>query len=164
MTAATFYLPYQRQSAARIPRRDLMLGAADSLSLRVIVVETDHPSSQALLITGGIGGPSMRFVIWSDIPHGPWCDYGAPWSWAGGGIWSGVGVPGDAAGSFDFDLSAGWVSAWPRRAGFSIQLDWDGGFKSELLCQGVLQVLQGWGNTAPVTPILTTTAAPILLA
>jgi hypothetical protein len=69
MTAATFYLPYQRQSAARIPRRDLMLGAADSLSLRVIIVETDHPSAQALQITGGVGGPALRFVIWSDFPH-----------------------------------------------------------------------------------------------
>jgi hypothetical protein len=136
MTAATFYLPYQRQSAARIPRRDLMLGAADSLSLRVIIVETDHPSSQALQITGGVGGPALRFVIFSDFPRAGWCDYGAPWNWAGGSIWAGVGV----------------------------QLDWDGGYKSELLCQGALQVLQGWGNTAPVTPILTTTAAPILLA
>lgn len=164
MTAATLILPYRRASTIRVPKRDLVIGAADSLVVRVTIVETDDPSAQALEITGGIGGPSLRFFIWADWrSRADWTDYGLGALRMGDMLWSGTGVVASAAGSFDVAFPANTVSGWPRRCGFSVQLDWDGGTSSELLCEGALHIQRGWHGTVPFIPIDTDDGVNILL-
>jgi hypothetical protein len=168
MTAATFIVPYQRGSAINIPRRDLMMGAADSLLVRVTIVHSDDPSAAALDITGGINGPTLRFMIWADWANQcgyGWTDYGRGTSRHGDLLWAGTGVAADAVGSFDVTMAANTVSGWPVRCGFSVQLDWDAAIQSELLCQGRLHILRGWSSTPQVIPVLTDPAgSEILLA
>src|SRR3954464_3402602 len=106
MTAQTFVLPYNRSSPLYIPRRDLVVSAADCLELRVTVVESDDPSAQALELTGGIGGPSCLLLVYPDATSGRW-DYGAPRVCPGTVLWSGVGVIADAVGSFDIHIPVG---------------------------------------------------------
>lgn len=167
MTAATFTVPYQRGSPINIPRRDLWMGAADSLLLHVTIVHADDPSSPPLVLTGGINGPALRFYIWADgsNPWGwGWTDYGRGTPRQGDVLWYGTGVVGDAAGTFDIIMPANTISGWPVRCGFSCQLDWDAGIQSELLCQGRLHIMRGWNSQPAVIPVLTDPAAPILLA
>ena len=77
MTTQRIVLPYLR-GPNHIPRRDLVLGGADSMALEVAIVEYDNPAAPALDLTGGIGGPTLTLFIW---PAGCWprsWDYGAP--------------------------------------------------------------------------------------
>ena len=60
----SFVLPYLRSTPIHIPRRDLVVGGADSVLLEVGVVESDDPSAQAIVLTGGIGGPALRMTVW----------------------------------------------------------------------------------------------------
>ncbi len=153
----TFIVPYRRTSPIQIPRRDLVLSATDSLALRVVIVESDNPDAEALELSGGIGGPACRLVIWRDGP-GDWWDYGAPATRAPEVLWSGVGVLADqtaSPGSFDITMDQATMSDWPRRCGFWLFLDWDGGLQSELLAHGRLHVTVTSG--AP-----TVTAIPIV--
>lgn len=164
MTAASLILPYRRTTPYRIPKRDLAIGAADSLRVRISVIENDAPDAPALIVTGGIGGPALRLLIWADWRVGSgWGDYGRGVLRRGDLLWSGAGVV-NGAGSFDVTMPANRVDCWPRRCGFSVQLDWDGGTHSELLCQGALHILRGWyGVQAPI-PVLTDSGDEILLA
>jgi hypothetical protein len=78
MTAQTLVLPYMRTSPVHIPCRDLVLGGADCLALEVSIVEADNPSAQALVLTGGIGGPALTMLVAPDYWHRNSWDYGAP--------------------------------------------------------------------------------------
>jgi hypothetical protein len=163
MTAATLILPYRRTTPYRIPKRDLAIGAADSLRVRISVVESDLPDAPALVITGGVGGPALRFMIWADWRHGGgWGDYGRGVLRRGDLLWSAQAAVN--GGAFDVTMPANQVDCWPRRCGFSAQLDWDGGTHSELLCQGALHILRGWYGAMPQVPILTDSGDEILLA
>lgn len=137
MTTQTLVLPYQRTSPIHQPRRDLVLSASDCLYLRVSVIESDSPTAMALELSGGIGGPGCRLLIFADRPYGGcgW-DYGAPTVPYGHvlGVWDGVIA--DAPGSFDFDIPSGAFSGYPLRCGWAIQLDWDGGGHIEVLASG----------------------------
>lgn len=170
-------LPYLRASPIHIPRRDLVLSASDSLTLRVTVVESDDPSALALELSGGIGGPMARLRVWG---HAGWhWDYGWPWPGARM-LLSADGVISSVPGSFDFFLAAGALSCLPRRCGWSVHLTWDdssdgvevppgspillGGFQqSELLASGALHVrwTGGCATSAPV-PLLTDDSFPVL--
>jgi hypothetical protein len=162
MTTQILILPYLRASLVHIPRRDLVLSSADSLTLRVTVVESDDPSAQALYLTGGIGGPSVRLLIWSE-GGGRWWDYGAPTfchrRWM---LWASAGVIADAAGSFDISIPVRAMARWPRRCGWAVQLDFDGDSQSQMLAWGDLHV--AW-SVPPVLlgdiPILTDDGTPI---
>ena len=68
MTTQRIVLPYLR-GPNHIPRRDLVLGGADSMALEVAIVEYDNPAAPALDLTGGIGGPTLSLFIW---PAGCW--------------------------------------------------------------------------------------------
>jgi hypothetical protein len=160
MTAQVMILPYQRSSPLHIPRRDLVLGSADSLALRVTVVESDDPSAPALELTGGIGGPGCSITVWRDGPGGPW-DYGAPPAMPGSVLWTGTGTDSDAVGSFDIDMPVGQMADWPLRCGFAIRLDWDGGLKSELLAHGSLHVRHVPGAAVPTAEVITTDIPPL---
>ena len=147
----TIVLPYMRNSATRLPRRDLVITGGDSLTLRATIVESDDPSAQTLVLTGGIGGPQARIVIYTDYVHaGSGCgwDYGWGPGWGYGGadrspasiLWCGYGVISSARGSFDFFIPFGTIGALPRRCGWAMQLAWDSGRKSELLAKGTIHV------------------------
>jgi hypothetical protein len=98
MPSFAMTVPYIRTSPIHIPRRDLVLAAADSLSLRVTVVDSDRACSQAIELTGGIGGPGAQFSVWADT-HEPHCwDYGANRPACGQILWTGAGVLSDAPG------------------------------------------------------------------
>jgi hypothetical protein len=155
LTAATFIVPYQRNSPIRVPRRDLVIGAADSLLVRVTIVHSDDPSAPALELTGGINGPALRFIIWADwVGSGNgWTDYGRGSARRGDVLWSGVGVAADAVGSFDVTMAANTVSGWPVRCGFSAQLDWDGAARANCCARAAAHHAR-LGH-APVIPILT---------
>ena len=163
MTAMTVVLPYERASPLHIPRRDLVVSAADCVELRVTVVESDDPSAQALELTGGIGGPSCLLLVYpADSTWGPW-DYGARRVCPGTVLWSGVGVIADAVGSFDIAIPVGAMGAWPRRCAWSILLDWEGGSHAEMLAEGYLHVRPTGQRMMPAAiPLLTDTFVPIL--
>ena len=135
-------LPYMRTSPIHVPRRDLVLGRADSLYLRVTVVDSDNPCAQALELSGGIGGPVLQMLVWPDHHHRNSWDYGR-WNWAqcpGSVLWVGTGVASDALGAFDIAFPTATMSGWPRRCAYAIQLDYDGGGGTDLLAEGRLQL------------------------
>jgi hypothetical protein len=136
MTTQTIICPYHQVSPLYIPRRDLVLGAADCLLLRVTVVHTDDPASMTLTLTGGLGGPVCRLFIFSECGR-PW-DYGAPRT-PMAVLWAGTGVIADnAAGSFDFDVNAGAFAQFPLRCGWAIQMEWDSSAHAQMLAWGNL--------------------------
>ena len=81
MPSFAMTLPYMRTSPIHVPRRDLVLGRADSLYLRVTVVDSDNPCAQALEMSGGIGGPVLQMLVWPDHHYRNSWDYGR-WNWA----------------------------------------------------------------------------------
>jgi len=159
-------VPYNRPPN-HVPRRDFVLGAADSLWLQVSIVECDDPSAEALTLTGGIGGPGLRMAVWpvSDAPTS-W-DYGLPTPACGTLLWSGMGTISAAyPGTFDIVLPPGTLANWPRRVAYGLQLDWDANVGSELLCVGVLHVRRAQFG-APVNDgagsfLLTDDGTPVL--
>jgi hypothetical protein len=165
----TITLPYLRTSPVHIPRRDLVLSASDSLSLSVIVVESDDPSAQALILNTDINGPAMQLVIWddSDRPNG-WCDYQRPGSVYGTVLQSVIGKPGGAAGSWDFHLDTGAFSrgaSWwnfPVRCGWSVLLLWNNGARSSVLAQGIMNILPPFVTGVPLTAIPPDPVPPII--
>lgn len=165
MTGQILILPYDRSSPLHIPRRDLVLSSGDSLALSVTVVESDDPSAQALVLTGGLGGPLLRMRIWSEHSSrlGWRSDYGCPWTdlrwllWAGDGV-----VSTDRIGTFDITIPAGSFAGFPRRCGFSLQLVFDGGTQAEMLAQGILTIPWGGLRRTVAIPLLTDDGAPIL--
>ena len=164
----TIVLPYMRNSATRLPRRDIVLTGGDSLTLRASIVESDDPNAQALVLTGGIGGPQARIVIYTDFVHvasgsswssggygwdygwGPGWGYGSPDRAAASILWCGYGtISTTARGSFDFFIPFSTIGALPRRCAWAMQLAWDSGRKSELLAKGTMHVsgpLQDFGD------------------
>jgi len=136
MTAQTMVLPLGRVSPVHIPRRDLVLAASDSLSLRVSIIESDAPSALPVELTGGIGGPALWLCIFADGCHGWGWDYGAPRIAPGRTLGSWQGVIATAPGSFDIDIPSGAFADYPLRCGWAIQLDWDGGGHTEILASG----------------------------
>ena len=69
-------MPWLRTSPVHVPRRDLVLGIADSLWLRVTVVESDRPEALPIELTGGIGGPTLQMLVWPDTCYRTTWDYG----------------------------------------------------------------------------------------
>lgn len=116
-------VPYGRTSPLHIPRHDLVLSGADSLLLRVTIVDSDSATAQAIELTGGIGGPSLQMFVWPDTYYRTSWDYGAqPYCCPPTPIWSGAGVISDAAGAFDITFPSGTMMCWPRRCGWCVQL------------------------------------------
>lgn len=158
MTAQTFVVPLQRNSPVHIPRRDLVLAASDSLSLRVQVVTSDNPSAAPLVLSGGMGGPALRMIVWRDQTGHSW-DYGAPQPMPGETLWSGAGViADDADGSFDIAIPPMTMANWPLRCGFSIALDQDGGLASDVLARGSLHITPAPGGPVSTAEVITTDA------
>jgi len=142
MPSMALTVPYIRTSPLHIPRRDLVLAAADSLYLRVTVVDSDDPCAQALDLTGGIGGPSAQFTVWADVPGQYWHEYGM-WHPVTGQLLASIpGVTSDALGAFDFAFPSGTMSLWPRRCIWAVQLSYDTQ-GAEVLLFGRLHVRPG---------------------
>jgi len=158
----TIIAPYRPTSPLHVPRRDLVIAGAASLALRVSIVADDTANAAALELTGGIGGPALRMVIWRDSPRTAW-DYGAPAGESPEVLWTGTGtIAADAPGSFDIAMPQGTASDWPRRCGFHLYLDWDGGMQSELLAMGSLHLVPAFGTPAlTAEPVLTDAADPV---
>jgi hypothetical protein len=149
MPSFAMTVPYARTSPIHIPRRDLVLAAADSVFLRVTVVDSDNPCAQAIELTGGVGGPAAQFIVWADAQQryswgwdNGWRvpDYGWGCGYGSGQVLANVaGVPGDALGSFDFAFPSGTMSQWPRRCCWCVQLGYDTQ-GAEVLMTGQLHV------------------------
>jgi hypothetical protein len=184
-------LPYLRTTPLHIPRRDLVLSASDSLLLTVVVVESDNPSAQALVLSTDADGPSMQLVLWDDtawngsrryyggnywgggqlLLSGYVGDYG--WgSWGRGTILQSIsGVPGGALGSWDFAVPTGTFYNFPLRCGWAVLLLWNAGAKSSVLGQGIATFMrpyfQGVPLSAippPIPPVIIPPAAPAFLS
>jgi hypothetical protein len=143
MTALALVLPYQRTSPLYLPRRDLVLDAADSLSLTATVVESDAPDASLIDLATGPTFPAFVLQVWPDSIRQLW-DYGA-------GAWpmppthivlleeiDGV-ISVTLPGTVDFTVSATSMAAWPRRCGWAIRMDHDATL-SETLMAGTLHV------------------------
>ena len=161
MADMTMILPYDRSSPLHIPTRDLVLSAADSIFLTVTIVESDHPSAQAIVLTGGLGGPACTLLVW---PEGPrhWWDYGAPLACPSTTLWQGTGVIGEAIGSFEIFMPAATMRQWPRRCAWAVLLDFDGGGQCEQIAGGHLHVRPSVTRSASAIPILTDTGENII--
>jgi hypothetical protein len=153
----TFVVPYQRTSPIHIPRRDLVLAASDSVLLAVSIIESDDPAAEALVITGGVGAPSLRMTVWPDN-CGYFRDYGMWLPVMSAVLWTGVGiVDPDTVGTFDITIPIATMTNWPRRCVYALQLDWGGGASSETLAEGALHVRLTAANAASIaTPVLLT--------
>lgn len=155
-------LPYERPSPVHIPRRDLVLGAADSLYLQVSVVQSDWPGAPPIVLTGGIGGPALRLYVWAASAwHHGW-DYGAPTHCRGTMLWSGLATIASLPdATFLFSFPTGTMAAWPLRCGFALQLEWDSARQVELLAQGYLHT-QRTGQTLVPLHALSTDAGELM--
>jgi len=162
MTDLTMILPVAR-NPLHPPRRDLVVSSADCLSLRVTIVESDDPSAQALVLTGGIGGPVARLVVWAEGPGTAW-DYGRSAARVLETLWSGDGVLSDAIGSFDIHIPAATMANWPVRCGWAVHLDWSGGDSAEMLAEGYLHVRRSAQKIIPPTAITTDSDVAIMVA
>ena len=155
-------LPYRRTSPVHVPRSDLMLHAADSLLLTVVVVESDHPSAQAIVLHTDINGPAMQLVLWDAAEYGhSWGDYGRAWT-PSGMLQSISGYPGSAAGSWDFQIPTGTFAEFPPRCGWSILLLWNNGAKSSVLGQGIANFLRPFFKGTPLTAVPPDPGIPII--
>jgi hypothetical protein len=144
-------VPYMRTSMLHIPRRDLVLAVADSLYLRVTVVDSDNPCAQGIELSGGIGGPSATFAVWAD-QHGWHDDYGMLLPRCGQMLHSVVGThPSGVVGAFDFFFPSGTMASWPRRCGWTVQLNYDDE-GAEVLASGRIHVRQIGAPVTSVTP------------
>ena len=125
-------VPYMRTSCVHMPRRDLVLASADSFVLIVTVVDYNNASGVPITITGGIGGPSAKLVIWPDATRygwgwgawGGWWDYGMPWTLATEPLLSIAGTPVVNAGAFSFSFPSGTMARWPLRCFWCVQLNY----------------------------------------
>jgi len=159
-------IPYDR-APNHVPRRDLVLGGADSLWLEVSVIQYDDPSAEAITLTGGIGGPALRMAVWPVGDYPTSWDYGLPTPACGTILWSGNGtVSATQTGTFDMNIPVGTLAAWPSRVAYGLQLDWDGTTGSELLCAGILHVRRAqFGaplNDGAGSYLLTDNSIPVL--
>lgn len=132
-------VPYMRASPVHIPRHDLVLSGADSLYLRVTVVDADNVCAQALDLTAGIGGPSLQMIVWPDTYYRTSWDYGASPPRPPTPIWIGSGTISDAIGAFDLAFPSGTMMDWPRRCGWCVQLNYDNQ-GAEVLTIGTLHI------------------------
>jgi hypothetical protein len=153
-------LPYQR-SPLHTPRRDLVLAASDSLTLRVTVVQSDNPDAAPLLLTGGLGGPALRMIVRRTTP-GLHPDYGHYAQHFGvlGVIDASVvtGTPG----TFALVLAMSAMACWPPRCYFEIQLNNAASGASHILAHGMLHVFGGAAATYSEIPLLTDDSDPVL--
>ena len=154
MASIAMTVPYLRTSMLHIPRRDLVLAVADSLYLRVTVVDSDNPCAQALELTGGIGGPAAVFSVWAD-QQGWHDDYGMMLPRCGQIVFCAAGTVSDAIGAFDFFFPSGTMACWPRRCGWAVQLTYDT-CGAEVLATGRIHVRQIGHPFHLVTPHLQT--------
>jgi hypothetical protein len=150
-------LPYARTSLIRIPRRDLVLSSYDSPLIRVSIIASDDPMAQAIVLTGGLGGPALVMSVWRDSRAWRW-DYGAPPVMVGDVLWTIRATISDAPGSFDIAIPPGAMANWPRRCGYAFLLGWGVG-DAEVLAQGVLHIQQNYGPTVPSDELVITTDA-----
>ena len=161
MPSMAMTVPYMRTSPLHIPRRDLVLAAADSLYLRVTVVDSADPCAQAIEVTGGLGGPAAQFTVWADVPGQYWHEYGM-WHPVTGQLLASIpGVASDALGAFDFTFPSGTMSLWPRRCIWAVHLSYDTQ-GAETLMSGILHIrLGGAVFQLPPTSLLTDDTIPI---
>ena len=176
MSYQTFVVPYLRTSPIHIPRRDMVLGLADSLALAVQVVDRDSPDAVPLELTGGIGGPVLQMTVWADSYYrnswgsGGWgydyrnsWDYGSMPLWQQAPVWTGLGVISDApSGTFDIAFPTATMAAWPRRCHYALQLDWEGGGGASLLAEGKLHLARSMARSVAPVIMLTDTMQPVL--
>ena len=161
MASIAMTVPYLRTSMLHIPRRDLVLAVADSLYLRVTVVDSDNPCAQGIELTGGIGGPSAVFSVWADL-HGWHDDYGMLLPRCGQLLHSTVGThPSGVVGAFDFFLPSGAMVPWPRRCGWAVQLNYDDQ-GAEVLATGRIVVRQIGAPFTYAPPALATSAGVLI--
>jgi hypothetical protein len=162
MSSFAMTVPYLRTTPVHIPRRDLVLGHADSLYLRVTVVDSDNPLAQPVEITGGIGGPALLMLVWPDHCYRHSWDYDAPFSGPRTVLWSGLGTVVAASGAFDIAFPTATMSSWPRRCAYALQLDWDGASGTSLLADGYLHLTRS-APRSPVPVIMLTDPMPAVL-
>jgi hypothetical protein len=140
MPSFAMTVPYMRTSPLHIPRRDLVLGRADSLYLRVTIVSDDSVCAQGIDLSGGIGGPVLQMLVWPDHCYRTSWDYGAMPQCPQSVLWSGLGTVSDALGAFDISFPTATMAGWPRRCRYALQLDYDGGGSTDLLAEGHLHL------------------------
>ena len=163
MPSFAMTVPYMRTSPVHIPRRDLVLGRADSLFLRVTVVDSDSVCAQAIDLTGGIGGPVLQMLVWPDHHHRTSWDYGAYWTpqCPQSVLWVGTGTISDAIGAFDISFPSGTMAGWPRRCRWCVQLNHDT-HGVEMLMTGRVHLQHlGTAYSAPTPGLLTDDSIPI---
>ena len=162
MPSFAMTVPYMRTSPVHIPRRDLVLGRADSLFLRVTVVDSDSICAQGIDLSGGIGGPVLQMLVWPDTwYHSSW-DYGAMPQCPQSVLWSGLGAVSDALGAFDISFPTATMAGWPRRCAYALQLDYDGGGGTDLLAEGRLHLRHSVPRSVNPVIMLTDTLQPVL--
>ena len=166
MPSFAMTLPYMRTSPIHVPRRDLVLGRADSLFLRVTVVDSDNPCARALELSGGIGGPVLQMLVWPDHHHRTSWDYGAYWHWPQCPqtvLWVGTAIIADAAGGvFSIVFPTSTMAGWPRCCAYALQLDYDGGGGTDLLAEGRLQLTHSVARSVNPVIMLTDPSQPVL--
>ena len=160
MPSLALVAPYIRTSMLHIPRRDMVLAAADSLFLRVVVVDTDTPCAQMLELSGGLGGTSAQLLVWSDSA-GFIEDYGMLLPSRGQLLLNAPGKPLVGTGAFDWALASGTMQDWPPRCVWSMQIGYGTG-GAEVLLQGRIHVRPfGMRFKGNLVPLLTSDRIPV---
>jgi hypothetical protein len=135
MTTLALTLPLARSSPVRISRRDIVTDQDDDLTLALSIVADDTPGAAATSLAAANTAVSM--LLWY-APH--WRDYGRPYVTGRDTLYTATGTITNAAGGLvSVVLPRDTGDLWPRRLGYTLQLDL-GGTARSTLAWGALQL------------------------
>ena len=129
MTVLALTLPLARSSPLRMSRRDFAVDADDDLTLNLSIVADDTPGAAATSLAAA--NTAVSLLLWYAPQR--W-DYGW-WPTALGGdtLYTATGTITDAAGGLvSVVLARDTGDLWPRRMGYTLQLDLGGTARSTL--------------------------------
>lgn len=131
MTQIALTLPLARSSPIRIARRDLVVDQDDDLTLQLAVVADDTPGAAAVNLAAA--NTTVKMLLWY-APH--WRDYGRPYVTGRDTLYTATGsITNGAGGLATITLPRDTGDLWPRRLGYTLQLDLGGTTRTTL----------GWG-------------------
>jgi hypothetical protein len=135
MTTLALTLPLARSSPLRISRRDLVTDQDDDLTLQLAIVADDTPGAAAVSLAAA--NTAVSLLLWY-APH--WRDYGRPYVAGRDTLYTATGTITNAAGGLvSVVLPRDTGDLWPRRLGYTLQLDL-GGTTRTTLAWGAVQM------------------------
>jgi hypothetical protein len=128
VTVLALTLPLARSSPVRLSRRDIVVDAADDLTLQLAVVADDTPGAAATSLAAA--NTTVQLLLW----YSPvWWDYGMPYPSSRATLYTAAGtIAGGTGGTASVVLPRSAGDRWPSRLTYTLQLDLGGTARSTL--------------------------------